>query len=69
MYEKCYLEFAYKNKRPWWHGRYELNNKSLFTPENAESIKVVYLPRLDYEDSELGASDVNKLLANRLGHE
>lgn len=49
---KVVPNIAYKNNnRPYWHGRYELNSKGEYTPEDAKEINAVYLPRCDHEDA------------------
>jgi len=49
---KVVPDIAYKNdNRPYWHGRYELNSKGEYTPEDAKAINAVYLPRCDHEDA------------------
>lgn len=41
-------DIAFRNAaRPSWMGRFELTNPGLYTPEGAEQINVVYLPRCD----------------------
>jgi len=44
---------VYKNiDRPFWCGRYDTSLGGEYTPEDAEPVNAVFLPRLDNEDAD-----------------